>query len=129
MTQSAISNQPAAGTFRQKLGLFDATMLVAGAMVGSGIFVVSSDIREYVCKVHVRERIILVQLDRPSRCRLGALEVPVIPELDSCIGSLGFRRIRIQLNGPRRSGLRGRADILGIKVPRNREDDEGIGQA
>src|SRR5271170_3039192 len=28
--------------FHQKLGLFDATMLVAGSMVGSGIFVVSA---------------------------------------------------------------------------------------
>src|SRR5215831_12156878 len=31
---------PAAG-FRQHLGLFDATMLVAGSMIGSGIFIVS----------------------------------------------------------------------------------------
>jgi len=32
------------GTFQQKLGLFDATMLVAGSMIGSGIFIVSADI-------------------------------------------------------------------------------------
>ncbi len=30
--------------FHQKLGLFDATMLVAGSMIGSGIFIVSADI-------------------------------------------------------------------------------------
>jgi APA family basic amino acid/polyamine antiporter len=30
--------------FQQKLGLFDATMLVAGVMIGSGIFIVSADI-------------------------------------------------------------------------------------
>jgi APA family basic amino acid/polyamine antiporter len=30
--------------FHQRLGLFDATMLVAGSMVGSGIFIVSADI-------------------------------------------------------------------------------------
>ncbi len=30
--------------FQQKLGLFDATMLVTGAMIGSGIFIVSADI-------------------------------------------------------------------------------------
>ncbi|MCI0684445.1 MAG: amino acid permease [Gemmataceae bacterium] len=30
--------------FRQQLGLFDATMLVAGTMIGSGIFIVSADI-------------------------------------------------------------------------------------
>jgi APA family basic amino acid/polyamine antiporter len=34
---------PAAG-FQQRLGLFDATMLVAGSMIGSGIFVVSAEI-------------------------------------------------------------------------------------
>jgi basic amino acid/polyamine antiporter, APA family len=32
------------GTFQQKIGLFDATMLVAGSMIGSGIFIVSADI-------------------------------------------------------------------------------------
>src|SRR6201984_3009797 len=30
--------------FQQRIGLFDATMLVAGAMIGSGIFIVSADI-------------------------------------------------------------------------------------
>jgi APA family basic amino acid/polyamine antiporter len=30
--------------FEQRLGLFDATMLVAGTMIGSGIFIVSADI-------------------------------------------------------------------------------------
>src|SRR6202051_4007573 len=34
---------PRAG-FQQRLGLFDATMLVAGTMIGSGIFIVSADI-------------------------------------------------------------------------------------
>jgi len=32
------------GTFQRRLGLFDATMLVAGSMIGSGIFIVSADI-------------------------------------------------------------------------------------
>src|SRR5208337_1138549 len=32
------------GAFQQKIGLFDATMLVAGSMIGSGIFIVSADI-------------------------------------------------------------------------------------
>jgi APA family basic amino acid/polyamine antiporter len=31
-------------TFQQRLGLFDATMLVAGSMIGSGIFIVSAEI-------------------------------------------------------------------------------------
>src|SRR5207302_6278867 len=37
------AGDPAPG-FQQKLGLFDATMLVAGTMIGSGIFIVSADI-------------------------------------------------------------------------------------
>lgn len=32
------------GGFQQRLGLFDASMLVAGTMIGSGIFIVSADI-------------------------------------------------------------------------------------
>ncbi len=35
---------PPATGFRQRLGLFDAIMLVAGTMIGSGIFIVSADI-------------------------------------------------------------------------------------
>src|SRR5262249_56350397 len=33
-----------APAFQQRLGLFDATMLVAGTMIGSGIFIVSAEI-------------------------------------------------------------------------------------
>ncbi|MBS1633301.1 MAG: amino acid permease [Bacteroidetes bacterium] len=35
-------------SFKQSLGLFDATMIVAGSMIGSGIFIVSSDITRHV---------------------------------------------------------------------------------
>ncbi len=38
-------------TFQKSLGLLDATMLVVGSMIGSGIFIVSADIarnREYI---------------------------------------------------------------------------------
>jgi len=38
-------NQP---TFKPSLGLFDATMVVAGSMIGSGIFIVSADITRNV---------------------------------------------------------------------------------
>jgi APA family basic amino acid/polyamine antiporter len=41
-TPNAEAAQPFA--FQQRLGLFDATMLVAGSMIGSGIFLVSCDI-------------------------------------------------------------------------------------
>ena len=39
-----MSSPPPAPGFLQRLGLFDATMLVAGTMVGSGIFVVSAEV-------------------------------------------------------------------------------------
>ena len=35
---------PTAGSFQKRLGLFDSTAIVAGSMIGSGIFIVSSDI-------------------------------------------------------------------------------------
>ncbi|HEX8357559.1 MAG TPA: hypothetical protein VF610_09115 [Segetibacter sp.] len=34
--------------FKPTLGLFDATMVVAGSMIGSGIFIVSADIARNV---------------------------------------------------------------------------------
>src|SRR5688500_13277367 len=34
---------PSEGGFRRSLGLFDSTMVVIGAMIGSGIFLVSAD--------------------------------------------------------------------------------------
>ncbi len=43
MSESAAPSTSPAG-FHQRLGLFDATMLVAGSMIGSGIFIVSADI-------------------------------------------------------------------------------------
>ncbi len=35
-------------SFKPSLGLLDATMIVAGSMIGSGIFIVSSDITRNV---------------------------------------------------------------------------------
>jgi APA family basic amino acid/polyamine antiporter len=34
--------------FKRELGLFDSTMIVIGSMIGSGIFIVSSDIARTV---------------------------------------------------------------------------------
>ncbi len=42
-----MTNQPTAN-FKPTLGLFDATMIVAGSMIGSGIFIVSADITRNV---------------------------------------------------------------------------------
>jgi APA family basic amino acid/polyamine antiporter len=41
-------SQEHASQFKQSLGLFDATMIVAGSMIGSGIFIVSADITRNV---------------------------------------------------------------------------------
>jgi APA family basic amino acid/polyamine antiporter len=38
------TGEPAPPQFQQRLGLFDSTMLVAGSMIGSGIFIVSAEI-------------------------------------------------------------------------------------
>ena len=40
--------QPAKSELTRSLGLFDSTMLVAGSMIGSGIFIVSADIARQV---------------------------------------------------------------------------------
>jgi APA family basic amino acid/polyamine antiporter len=39
-----VAAPPSAGGLEQRLGLFDGTMLVAGSMIGSGIFIVSAEI-------------------------------------------------------------------------------------
>src|SRR6266436_6985821 len=41
---TVVAEAPPKPAFQQRLGLFDATMLVAGTMIGSGIFIVSADI-------------------------------------------------------------------------------------
>jgi basic amino acid/polyamine antiporter, APA family len=43
-TSTSPSRDGAPAGFQQRVGLFDATMLVAGSMIGSGIFIVSADI-------------------------------------------------------------------------------------
>jgi APA family basic amino acid/polyamine antiporter len=45
---STKSGSPREGTFVRALGLFDATNLVVGSMIGSGIFIVSADIARTV---------------------------------------------------------------------------------
>src|SRR6516164_7786314 len=44
ITTTLAGQTSASPGFQQRVGLFDATMLVAGAMIGSGIFIVSADI-------------------------------------------------------------------------------------
>jgi basic amino acid/polyamine antiporter, APA family len=43
-----MQEQQQASSFKQSLGLLDATMIVAGSMIGSGIFIVSADIARNV---------------------------------------------------------------------------------
>src|SRR5437016_336675 len=48
MPDAAAVSTPAEGKFVQGLGLLDSTMIVAGSMIGSGIFIVSADIARQV---------------------------------------------------------------------------------
>jgi basic amino acid/polyamine antiporter, APA family len=47
-TTDLITETTTEQTFKPSLGLFDATMIVAGSMIGSGIFIVSADITRNV---------------------------------------------------------------------------------
>ncbi len=47
VARTSSSNEPATG-FVRELGLLDSTMIVAGSMIGSGIFIVSADIARLV---------------------------------------------------------------------------------
>jgi APA family basic amino acid/polyamine antiporter len=42
------NHPPSSGSFQKSLGLFDSTAIVTGSMIGSGIFIVSSDIARTV---------------------------------------------------------------------------------
>ena len=44
----SLKHNPVSGTFQKRLGLFDSTAIVTGSMIGSGIFIVSSDISRNV---------------------------------------------------------------------------------
>src|SRR5213595_2132423 len=48
MTEEIVTDSHHATSFKQSLGLVDATMIVAGSMIGSGIFIVSADITRNV---------------------------------------------------------------------------------
>ena len=50
--------------FRRGLGLFDATMVVVGSMIGSGIFIVSAD----MAPAHRQSRLAAGRLARHRRC-------------------------------------------------------------
>ena len=47
-TKDILTDISTAPSFKPSLGLFDATMIVAGSMIGSGIFIVSADITRNV---------------------------------------------------------------------------------
>src|SRR5438093_5323535 len=48
MPATEVASPPAETKFVQGLGLLDSTMIVAGSMIGSGIFIVSADIARQV---------------------------------------------------------------------------------
>lgn len=48
LTSDSVSATPREGQFHRELGLLDASAIVAGSMIGSGIFIVSSDVARMV---------------------------------------------------------------------------------
>src|ERR1043166_8569247 len=48
MAEKILNEPQQATSFKQSLGLLDGTMIVAGSMIGSGIFIVSADITRHV---------------------------------------------------------------------------------
>src|SRR5678815_3785805 len=48
MAEKILNEPQQAASFKQSLGLLDGTMIVAGSMIGSGIFIVSADITRNV---------------------------------------------------------------------------------
>src|SRR5215468_9252692 len=48
MAEEILAPPQHATSFKQSLGLLDSTMVVAGSMIGSGIFIVSADITRHV---------------------------------------------------------------------------------
>src|SRR4029079_13829336 len=48
MAEKIVSEPQHATSFKQSLGLLDGTMIVAGSLIGSGIFIVSADITRNV---------------------------------------------------------------------------------
>jgi len=48
MPETPANARTSGRTLVQGLGLFDSTMIVAGSMIGSGIFIVSADIARQV---------------------------------------------------------------------------------
>src|SRR5215467_9544418 len=48
MAEEIVNEPHHATSFKPSLGLVDATMIVAGSMIGSGIFIVSADITRHV---------------------------------------------------------------------------------
>lgn len=48
MSLNKLTDQPGEGSFRRSLGLTDGVLIVAGSMIGSGIFIVSADITRNV---------------------------------------------------------------------------------
>ncbi|MGH7813254.1 MAG: APC family permease [Candidatus Binataceae bacterium] len=70
MTGSAAHSEPSPPGFKRGLSLFDSSTIVAGSMIGSGIFIVSADI---VRQVHSPFMLLLVWLVSGAMTIAGAL--------------------------------------------------------
>ena len=56
MAEKIMGEPQHATSFKQSLGLLDGTMIVAGSMIGSGIFIVSADITRNVGRCRLVDR-------------------------------------------------------------------------
>ena len=75
MNESAAVSEntpPQEAGFQRGLGLFDATMVVVGSMIGSGIFIVSAD----MARVHRQSRLAARRLARHRRPDRGRAPSP-----------------------------------------------------
>src|SRR5437588_10787195 len=70
ITVAGSAERAGAGALVRSLGLLDATMIVIGSMVGSGIFIVSADIAR---QVHSPGLLLLVWLVTGAMTVIGAL--------------------------------------------------------
>src|SRR3989442_1909135 len=109
---AAHAGRAGASAFVRSLGLLDATMLVVGSMVGSGIFIVSADISRQVRSPGL---LLVVWLVTGVLTVIGAL---CYGELAAAMPAAGRRYVYLrEAVGPLWGVLYGRALLLGIQTP------------
>src|SRR5213596_176803 len=90
ITTAAPVEQAGSGALVRSLGLLDATMIVVGSMVGSGIFIVSADIAR---QVHSPGLLLVVCLVTGAMTVIGAL---CYGELAAAMPAVGGRYVYLR---------------------------------